>query len=292
MPVVFKVSYLEFHITHQCNLHCDGCANYRNYGFKNEMSFDENKEYLRLWSRRIQPGTFRLLGGEPSLHSQMLDYVLLAQSLWPDAARWLVTNGAFLHRYKDLEEVLRSTGTALHLSFHSNDPKYLDWVRPIIAHIKTFQGVNVSYGDYRKFRRLYRGVGPAMLPYADNDPVQSFRNCLGYDCKNIGNGRLWKCPAIMGLRDVLKRFEIEDSPDWAPYLKYEGVGLDASDEELHAFFTAGPEDICNMCPKSPPVYNKDIYNVNWQRNAERLEWEGEDIDVKQFVYSIEPEARA
>lgn len=210
MAIMIQVPYLEFHITHQCNLHCDGCANYRNYGFKDEMKFDDHKEYLRLWSRRIYPQSFRLLGGEPSLHENMLDYIILAHSLWPAASRSLVTNGAFLHRHKELENVLRATGTSLHLSFHSNDPKYLDWLRPIVAHIKAFQGVEVSCGDYRKFKRLYRGVGAAMMPYADNAPVQSFSNCVGYACKNLGNGRLWKCPAIMGLRDVLKRFGIEE----------------------------------------------------------------------------------
>ncbi len=47
-----------------------------------------------------------------------------------------------------------------------------------------------------------------------------------------------------------------------------------------------------MCPKDPLVYNKDIYNVEWQRNSEKIEWEGDDIDHKQFLYSVEPEARA
>ncbi len=286
MRMPFQIPYLELLITHQCNLHCDGCANYSNYGLKNEMKFEENREYLRLWSRRISPDTLRILGGEPTIHKNLIDYVNLMHFLWPSAERHLVTNGAFLHRHKELPELLRATGTSLHLSFHSSDPKYLEWIRPIFAHLKTFEGVNISYSDYRKFKRLHRGVGASMLPYEDNDPVQSWLHCPANQCKTIWGGRLWKCGPIMGLRSVLNRFGLEDSPDWARYLAYEGLGLDASEEELHRFLAQGPENICNMCPKEPQPYKKDIYNVNWQRNVEKVEWEGDEVEIQKFIDSI------
>ena len=285
--MVFKISYLEALITKQCNLHCDGCGNYTNYGLKDELSFDQNKEYYRLWSKRIYPDVFRILGGEPTIHKNLIDYINLAFEIWPESKRQLVTNGAFLSRHPGLKDTLRQTNTSILLSFHSNDPKYLESMRPVIAHLKTFKDIDVSFGDYRRFTRLYRGLGSSMLPYEDNNPVESWKNCLANTCKNIWGGRLWKCPPIMGLKGALTHFGIENAPEWAPYLQYDGIGLDSSDEDLKRFLDLGPEGICNMCPKSQSPYYKDVYNVNWQRNVERVEWEGEVIDLASFVSSIE-----
>jgi hypothetical protein len=288
--MAFEIEYLELLITHKCNMHCDGCANYSNYNLKREMNFDDNKEYIRLWSKRLVPKEMRILGGEPTLKEDLVEYIWFLHSAWPNSARQLVTNGSFLHRHKDLRDALAATNTSIHLSFHSNDPKYLETVRPAIALLKTWDGVQVSYSDYRQFVRLYRGMGRTMLPYEDNDAVQSWLHCPARRCKTIAGGRLWKCPPIMGLRSVLEKFGIEDSPEWQSYLAYQGLGLDASEEELKRFLEIGPEHICKMCPKDPARYNKDVYNTNWERNSERVEWTGEAINLPAFIESIAPSA--
>lgn len=287
-PVVHPIGYLEMLITHQCNLHCDGCANYGNYGLKDQMSFEDNREYIRLWSRRISPGMFRILGGEPTIHPNLIDYVRLAHEVWPQANRVVVTNGAFLHRQPALLETMIETGSTLHLSFHSNDPKYLEWIKPILTLIKmwTAQGLKFDYADYRIFRRQHRGMGPSMRPFEDNDALGSISRCPSNHCRNLARGRLWKCPPIEGLRTTLRKFGLENSPEWAPYLAYEGIGLDASDEEMQAFLTRGPEEICKMCPKTADAFAKDIYNKDWTLGAERFAWQGEPIDVRGFVDSI------
>jgi hypothetical protein len=289
--MAFDIEYLELLITHKCNMHCDGCANYSNFNLKREMKFDDNQEYIRLWSRKLAPKSLRILGGEPTLKDDLVDYIWFLHSVWPDADRQLVTNGSFLHRHTDLPDALRETNTSLHLSFHSNDPKYLESVRPAIALLKSWDDVRVSYSDYRKFVRLYRGMGRTMLPYEDNDAVQSWLHCPARRCKTIAGGRLWKCPPIMGLRSVLEKFGIEDSPDWKPYLAYKGLGLDATDDELKKFLEIGPEHICKMCPKNPAPYAKDVYNIDWERNVERVEWSGEAIDIGAYIASVAPAER-
>ena len=284
--MIFEIPYLEFLITHKCNMHCDGCANYANYAMKRSMDFEENKEYIRIWSRRLSPKLLRILGGEPTISDDLIDYIRLMHSLWPSAERQLVTNGAFIHRHGNLEETLRETGTSVHLSFHSNEPEYLESVRPAISLMKAWRGVTVTWGDYRVFSRLYRGMGRTMLPYEDGDPRRSWDSCQAKGCKTISRGRLWKCPPIMGLRTALERFGIEKSSAWQRYITYDGIGSDASDDELQRFLSAGPEWICGMCPKAPVSFRKDVFNTNWDRNSDRVESDAADIDIGRFIQSV------
>lgn len=286
----FELPYLEMLITYRCTMRCDGCANYSNLGLKHQASFQDNKEFIRMWGKRLAPKTLRILGGEPALHDELLDYIRLAREIWPDTERWLVTNGTIVDRREGLGEVLAETGTKVHFSFHSNDPEYLERIRPGLSEMKrwAYLGVYVGIGDYRYFSRYYKGNGKNMRPFTDNNPVESWRHCPAQQCKVISHGRLWKCPPIMGLKAALEKFDIADSPDWAPYVGYQGIGADSTDEELQHFLSLGPEHICRMCPAQRENYLKDIKNTEFARNSDKVEWEGEQVDLNQLIASIQP----
>lgn len=281
---------METQITQQCNLHCDGCGNYTNYALKDETSFEESKEYFRLWAHRVVPNQFRILGGEPTIHKDLPRFVSLFFEVWPGSQRQVVTNGAFLDRHPTLPDILKATDTSIQLSFHSNDPKYLDWVRPRIATLKGWiqRGVKVEFKDSREFHRQYRGVGRFMLPFADGNARQSWQICPEKSCRTIWRGRLWKCPSIMALPTILSKFDLLGAPDWASYLTYEGVGLDANDGQLHQFLSRGPETACGMCPATRQPYRKDIHNLDWNRRDARVEWQGPDLNLAAFINDIAP----
>ena len=283
---VFAVPYLETLITKSCNLHCDGCQNYTNYAFKGIMEFDALAEDLRRWGARIRPAVYRILGGEPLLHPQLPEIIRLAASIWPEARRFLVTNGLLLSRREDIIQALAETGTIVHLTIHSNDPKYLEKLRPAVQTIKAWaaQSVQVTFGDSRNFIRTYKGIGRGMRPF-NHDPVQSWSICTARNCLNILDSRLWKCPTISMLKDVLEKFGLDHSPDWTKYLKYEGLSPDANDEDLAGFLSRGPEEICSICPAERPTYQKDVFNVDFNRNSEKLEVDFPSVNMVEFINS-------
>src|SRR5262245_44398582 len=94
---------------------------------------------MTLWSERLRPSHFRLLGGEPTLHPRLMDFIVLTRGSWPASQLWLVTNGFFLHRHATLPAVLESTKTRLCVSIHDDSPEYearLASVRQLINHWK------------------------------------------------------------------------------------------------------------------------------------------------------------
>ena len=282
----FAIPYLETLITKSCNLHCDGCQNYTNYGLKGMADFQQLSADLAQWGRRIKPAVYRILGGEPLMHPQLADFITAAAAIWPDARRIVVTNGLLAERCGHVIPALVSTNTSVHLTIHSNDPQYLDRLRPGVTALKQWasHGVQIGIGDSRDFIRTYRGIGRAMQPFK-HDPVKSWDICTARNCLNIVDSRLWKCPTISMLGDVLDKFNLQDSPDWRPYLDYRGLGLEAGDEELAAFLARGPEAICGICPDNRPTYQKDVFNLDFNRNSERMEVDFPTVDIGAFLAS-------
>jgi hypothetical protein len=85
-----------------------------------------------------------------------------------------------------------------------------------------------------------------MQPYRDNDPRRSWEICPGKYCRQLFQGRLWKCPtlAYLQLQDQLSPVR----ECWHPYLKYTPLEATCSDAELDEFLLREEESYCAMCP--------------------------------------------
>ncbi len=84
---------------------------------------------MSLWSNRLLPRRFAILGGEPCMHRELVDIVRMTGEMWPHprTARELVTNGLLLHLHPGLPQALEDTDTSLCISIHSDgsvSPKY------------------------------------------------------------------------------------------------------------------------------------------------------------------------
>lgn len=254
--MTLPVPILEMDVAQVCNLHCDHCMHYSNYHLKGFVPFAEGGAWLRAWSERVRPLNFTLLGGEPTLNPDLMDYVRLAHQLWPDARRKIFSNGFFLHRHPGLNDLLIATETELHLTLHSDELAYLEKMKPVVDGLLIAQkdkSLKVQYiiADTHWFT-TYRGRGRDMRPFTDGKPRQSWVTCYNNFCKTLHRNRLWKCPPIAFLGLAAEKLGLFSVPEWSPYLEYNGIGLDVTDAELQAFFDREEEAICAMCPTGLP----------------------------------------
>ncbi len=255
---MFSVVALEMDITHVCNLHCDGCTHFSNYALKGHIDPEDARGWLNGWARRVEPDRFTILGGEPSLHPRMTEFIRMAHAAWPRARRVLVSNGFFLHRHPDLARTLAETDTELEISIHSNDPEYREKLNEAVHKAPPESlGIKAGFRNSVRFYRTYLGHGATMRPYDDRAPERAWAVCENKECMTIFRGRLWKCPPLAFLKLVADRFDLWSVPDWQPYLGYQGIGLDASDEELEAFLGRQAEAVCAMCPATLEWKEKD-----------------------------------
>lgn len=209
---------------------------------------------MSLWSKRLRPNQFSLIGGEPTLHPHLPEFVELTRKYWPNSHIRLVTNGFFLHRHPRLAEVLRDDPNAkLYVSIHHNSPAYLEKLKPIsdlvASWVKDYQIKVKGYRSFKLWTRRYHGYGSDMQPFEDRSPRQSWENCPGRFCAQLYEGKIWKCGPLAYLKLQNEKFDLSDK--WDPYLKYEALEPSCSDQELNEFFDREEESYCEMCAAQP-----------------------------------------
>jgi hypothetical protein len=206
-----------------------------------------------------------ILGGEPTLNSNLSDIILYLRKVLPSAKLVLRTNGFFLNRHPTLPSVLASTHTQCEITLHSDVAGYLEKYIEILDSIYRWDQVGIQFinhirgAHYKPWTKRYLGYGDTLKPFQDKNPRRSWEICPGKTCLTLFEGRLWKCPPIAYLRLLQKKFDL--STEWAPYLSYTGLGAESSEEELKVFLNQEEEAICAMCPaqseefeKSNPMY--------------------------------------
>ena len=129
---VIPIDYLEIHVAHSCNLRCESCSHYANQGHQGIVSLGEADRWMKLWNQRVSPQRFGLVGGEPTLHPHLCDFLRMSRKNWPQAELRLITNGFLLDRHPDLPATLRDTDTSLLLSVHHSSPRYQERLQPVI----------------------------------------------------------------------------------------------------------------------------------------------------------------
>ncbi len=245
-----SVSFIELHVAHACNLTCESCSHYSNHAHKGILDPAQAESWMRAWSRRITLTELNLLGGEPTMNPRLSEFVPLARKYWPTAHIRIITNGFFLHRHPALPSTLEADGNAsLALSVHHNDPAYIERLRPVFDLLAVWQRDHGTIVETRQsdqgWTRRYLGFGAEMLPFEDGRSRQSWEVCTARYCKQLHDGKLWKCPPLAYLS--LQKAKYDLSPKWDPYLQYTPLDPTCTDRELDDFLQREDEQACSMC---------------------------------------------
>ena len=259
---MYDIEQLELHVTHACNFTCEGCSHYSNHGHTGNISLDDCEEWLYGWSKRVKPKTFTILGGEPTLNKDLPEIVYMVRAMFPDPTTGIdvITNATGLHLQPRLPQMLVATGATLAVSIHSTEhPNYIKKFKRGYKLAKKWKhdlGVWVEFWDFtnKEWVRQYKGFGDRMMPYEDNNPRKSWEVCISKYAMQLHVGKLWKCPALAYLPMQAKKYNLSDK--WNPYLKYQSLDVDCTDEELQEFLNREDESFCSMCPANRDVYTK------------------------------------
>tara|TARA_R110002020_G_scaffold334874_2_gene550114 strand:- start:281 stop:1156 length:876 start_codon:yes stop_codon:yes gene_type:complete len=276
VPYSYKKPFeysVDLHLTNMCNLSCVGCDHYSNYKIDGYLSLEDCESYLKSWGDKFNKLKLelRLLGGEPTLNKNLVEIIEITRSYIPNNNIVLITNGFYIDRHDDIKNVLIDNKIVLKLSYHSHDKEYVDKITPIREMLLDWSsdGLNYRSFDYTNYwNKLYRGHGNNMRPYEDNNPRKSWESCGqtwfdGIQCLQLYNNKLWKCPPITYLSDVLDKNGIQNHPSWKKYLKYEPLSSNVSLKEMVNWMKREEEHVCNMCPAyddtREKVIDKDVF---------------------------------
>lgn len=241
---------LELHVAHGCNLSCESCSHYSNHGHAGIVSLDEADRWMGLWSSRVAVTRFSLLGGEPTIHPKLPDFVKLVRRHWPRTSIEIVSNGFFLHRHPTLPAVLAADPDArLAISVHHDSEEYRERLKPVFDLLDDWRQdykllVEIRPSD-KNWTRRYEGYGSAMSPFEDDDPRTSWEICPARHCKQLHDGQIWKCAPLAYLPMQKAKYSLSEK--WDPYLAYRPLEPGCSGAELRAFSAVEDESACGMC---------------------------------------------
>jgi len=98
MPDTIDVHSLEYPITEHCNLRCANCDHASPILNERFAALERFSSDLKAVAPFMRADDLRILGGEPLLHPQLLDFLRIARTVGISNTITLVTNGVLLHQ--------------------------------------------------------------------------------------------------------------------------------------------------------------------------------------------------
>jgi molybdenum cofactor biosynthesis enzyme MoaA len=228
------ISYVETHLTDHCNLNCKGCGHFSPLApetFADLRTFEKDLQEL---SAKLTFGTFRLMGGEPLLHPEIVGFTKAARKYLPDAEIAIVTNGIKLPQMDEtFWHALKENNVKIHLSKYPTLPDFT-------ALLKS-KNVVFEVTDYSYFSQALNFEG-------NFDIIASHKNCKINICHNLRSSKLYACPLIYAgyfSNDITL-------PEPIDFYKLTGAEIKKALEK--------PQIACKYCD----TYNPRIFK--WERN--------------------------
>jgi hypothetical protein len=245
---------LEYHVTDHCNLNCKGCGHFSCISpafFALPAEYD--RDMARLAELLDNIDVITLLGGEPLLHLDVLEFVKSARRAFPRAQVHLVTNGILLPKMpEEFWKTLAAEGVRINVS---NYP--IERQDELIRTTAEKYGVEIFLTDARESFYCI-----ALDESGENAPTSSRASCLELaNCPFLRDGRIFPCaypPLVFALEE---RFGVE-----LPVSDADSINIfDDIDGFAISEFLARPIPFCRFCN-----FDKLRY-FDWGRTSRCLE---------------------
>lgn len=193
--------YLETHVMDGCNLKCKGCSHFSNlYGTNERVDFDEFAKDIKRVSEICNVDLLRLLGGEPLLNKQLLDYLRVTRTSFPYTDIRIATNGLLV--LKCDENILKYMSTN-NIAFDITMYKpVLNMKDKIIERLEDYDVLyylrKENLGEFNKI----------LTEKGDKDAVASINACERKKCLILKSGSFYRCPISAYVSKYNERYGI------------------------------------------------------------------------------------
>ena len=259
-----RIPILHIHLVDHCNLNCRGCDNFSPLSpevFANIAVFERDCERIsQLCNGRVQE--IQLLGGEPLLHPQVIDFMQIARKNFPSVSIKLVSNGVLLLKQKEaFWSACRQYDIEIVVTKY---PIKIDY--EAVKQLAQTQGV--KFGFYGTTADVVKNMQCMPLDLSGRQNARgSFLRCSSANrCVSLDNGRIYTCSLI-------------------PYIKYFnayfGKNLPVTEEDYMDIYKAkNREEILNFLCRPMPFcrfcnQKGMIWDIGYGKSKKEIsEWTG------------------
>jgi organic radical activating enzyme len=267
---------VEFYITNVCNLTCTHCNRFNDYNFKGWQRWSDYEDTYRRWADLITVDKITILGGEPLLNSDIIDWMLGLSEIWQQPIQ-ILSNGTRLNHTRGLYKHLAESGSGfIGISVHNtNELNYLlDEIDKFLTHPLTRVdgkanndfGADIVISDVNHVRiplwiqnefttsSIIRNES-GQLTLHNSDPLEAHDICDFVRNNNYHfiHGGLSKCGPAVLLPEFDKQMPLAISQEDRILLhSYQPLTLDNYEEYHEQFFREldNPIAQCKFCPSS------------------------------------------
>lgn len=236
--------YLEYGVVEHCNLKCDGCTVFAPHlepFFTELSSFERDVKEL---AKSIYVKRFRLLGGEPMLHKQILDFVKVVKASGLAKRVGICSNGELAEKMSDefyktidfLDISVYPTSRIDYIelkNFLEEKKKQFGLVYKMMEHKKDFRITNVDQ------------------EITDKNKVQDIYNrceiAHSWSCHHFYDGYYYKCAKPIYQNKYFDRVGIKTDID---YRQVDGIAIHEPNfaERLQSYVNGKtPLRACSFC---------------------------------------------
>ena len=189
--------YAEMAIIDYCNLNCKGCNHYSPiFGHKLpdfNKRIDDINRLKGIFDRIVE---FGLIGGEPLLSSDVIDYIEATRELLPTTQIQMVTNGLLIPSID--EKVLCSI----------RDNNITVCISPYIPTQKIISEICNRLEQYHIDYLIKNGYSKEWFFKTLSLKIDSKypRKCISDGCINIRDGKIARCPSVLYVDELNMRF--------------------------------------------------------------------------------------
>jgi organic radical activating enzyme len=246
---------IEIKIVEHCNLNCVGCYSYSNIAKKDIypiVQFESDLKHLNTLFKKIHQ--VRLLGGEPLLLDNILDYIIIVKKYFSMAEIIIVTNGLLLKDLKEsVYERFKDLRVVFSISYYMG--RALDDVKA---------GIELLKNNHIKFYVYPTRYFAAEHDDANKDNItEIFEACkLRIKPAVLYKGKIYACPKPISILHYDKKYNTQY------YCEEDGI-------DIHNFNITGvdilawlekPMKTCRTCSVRPAY-------IRWQQGpASEHDW--------------------
>ena len=195
-------------LVEHCNLNCWGCDHCAPLAEENILDVNDfKKDMTRLaqLSGSGNVGTIKLMGGEPLLHPDILEFTTIARNYFPKSRIEITTNGILLLKQKNSfwENCHENNITIVATKY----PLKINWDK-IMEKAKSKQVIFEYYGASETVLKTSYHI-PFDLS-GTRDTTINFMQCFhANNCRELYHGRLYTCTVIPHVKHFNKAFNKE-----------------------------------------------------------------------------------
>lgn len=247
---------LEIHVCDQCNLNCRGCSHYCNLVQEDRFVDINNFEKdIKEVAKKLNFSEIKLLGGEPLLHPNLIEFFRLTREAFPKIKIILTTNLILLDTMKeDFWEAMKKYNIVFQLTkYPPMNEKFVHYLDLIASYNIPIDNIHVA-NEFWLFKN----------PNGNSKPQEVYKQCCEAYCRQLRDGRLYICPDACYMDYYNKYFDKNIPVD---------KGIDIykhTSSEIYNYLTTHKET-CRYC------FGKDKFKyVRWEKSQKQSdEWDGE-----------------